>query len=59
MQKKNVNQQQLDEYIRNNEMKTSDESNVKKIRFKSDETYKHIVNKLLAAEETKEYVSMF
>uniref|UniRef100_A0A2S2R2B2 WD repeat-containing protein 63 n=1 Tax=Sipha flava TaxID=143950 RepID=A0A2S2R2B2_9HEMI len=55
MQKKNVNQQQLDEYIRNNEMKTSDESNVKKIRFKSDETYKHIVNKLLAAEETKEY----
>lgn len=58
MQKKNVSQQQLDEFIKNIEMKTYDGSNAKKIRFKSDETYRHIVNKLLAAEETKEDVSI-
>lgn len=58
MKKKNVSQQQLDEYIKSIEMKTFDGSHVNKIRFQADETYRHIINKLLAVEQTEEYVSI-
>lgn len=58
MKKKNVSQQQLDEYIKSIETKTYDGSNVNKIGFKADETYRHIVNKLLDTEQTEEYVSL-
>jgi len=57
MKKKNVNQKDLDEYLRGIETTKYDEDNMAKIRLEADEAYRDIVNKLVAAEHTKEYVN--
>lgn len=57
MKKKNVDEKQLKEYFEGIEAKKYDEDDMAKIRLEADETYKDIVNKLMAAERTEEYVS--
>lgn len=56
MKKKNVNQKQLEDYFNGIEGEKHDENDINKIRLKDDETYKDIINKLLAAENIEEYV---
>lgn len=57
MKKKNISEKQLEEYYKETKEKKYDENYLTKIRFEADETYKDIVNKLLAAEHDEEYVS--
>lgn len=58
MKKKNVDEKQLEEYFKGIETKKYDEDDMAKIRLEADETYKDIVNKLMAAGHTEEYVSI-
>lgn len=58
MKKKNVDEKQLEEYFKGVETKKYDEDDMAKIRLEADETYKDIVNKLMAAGHTAEYVSI-
>lgn len=60
MKKKNVSQKHLEEYCNvQAEVKTKyNEAELQKIRIEADETYRDIVNKLLAAERMEEYVNI-
>jgi len=58
MKKKNVDQKQLEEYLKGSDGKEYDEDRITKMRFASDET--HIIdieNILLAEEHSGEYVN--
>lgn len=56
MKKKNVTEKQLEDYFKGIEGDKIDDTNIKRIRFKDEETYKEIVNNMLTAELTDEYV---
>lgn len=57
MKKKNVSQEQLEEYFKGVEIKSS-RDDATKISLDVDETYEDIVNELLAVEHTEEYVNL-
>lgn len=57
MKKKNISEKQLEEYFEEIKEKKYDENYLTKIRFEADETYKDIVNKLLAAEHNEDDVN--
>jgi len=58
MKKKNVDQKQLEEYVKESEGKKYDEGKITKIRFNHNETRNiDIENILLAEEHSGEYVN--
>jgi hypothetical protein len=56
MKKKNIDQKQLEEYFKGIEENKYDKDDITNIKFEANESYRDIVNKILSAEQTKEYV---
>lgn len=59
IKKKNVSENQLKEFYEEFEGENDHENEIAKIKNEADEMYIDIVNKLLAAEVTEEYVNTF
>jgi len=56
MKKKNVDKKQLEEYFKGVEENKYNKEDITNIKFESDESYRDIINKILATENTEEYV---
>lgn len=56
MKKKNIDQKQLEEYFKAIEDNKYDKDDITNMKFEANESYRDIVNKILSAEQTKEYV---
>lgn len=56
LKKKNVNESQLKALYEEFEQGKNDKDDIAKLKNEADEIYADIVNKLLAAEDTEEYV---
>lgn len=59
MKKKNVTEKQLEDYFKGIENDKPNDINIKRIRFKDEEAYKEIINNMLAAEFSDEYVRAY
>lgn len=59
MKKKNVTEKQLEDYFKGIENDKPNDINLKRIRFKDEEAYKEIINNMLAAEFSDEYVCAY
>lgn len=56
MKKKNVDQKQLEEYFKVVEENKYNKDDITNMQFEPDESYRDIVNKILATENTEEHV---
>ncbi|CAH1731486.1 unnamed protein product [Aphis gossypii] len=56
MKKKNIDQKQLEEYFKAIEDNKYDKDDITNMKFEANESYRDIVNKILSAEQTKEYM---
>jgi len=58
MKKKNVDQKQLEEYFKGVEENKYNKDDITNMKFEADESYRDIVNKILATEKTEEHVKL-
>lgn len=56
MKKKKVDQKQLEEYFKGVEENKYNKDDITNMKFESDESCRDIINKILATENTEEYV---
>eukprot|EP00102_Acyrthosiphon_pisum_P020917 XP_016658127.1 PREDICTED: uncharacterized protein LOC100571197 [Acyrthosiphon pisum] len=59
MKKKNVDQKQLEEYFKGLEENKYNKDDITNMKFEADESYRDIVNKILATENTEEHMLDF